>query len=484
MSIAEPQLQENDTTNAANDAVKVEQITNDSSSNEKEDKEEKDDHSQMVTKTSTNSNSNTPEETLPIMNGTTHGTTSNKKKDDEAHDEKNDETKEENSKHQPMTKNDKNTKNETSNKDSKNDEKDQDKEQDKDKNDEKGDCKDDSKEEDKSESDSDVLRIKSGDFVDTVIVQKLLQIPHESKIKFDDSDERMKEHIIKKYGNEINSFEFWPCNTITRYVVGYKHYKHEKDRIYYTLDKFGKYVKFHKEYYFDKILTMNEYNNKDFIENTLNKQLLVACPYFFYGLDYQGHPIFWDDGTGSAGIIHDVFSNSENGEVDSFKINLLRSITMRRMYNLKYKLSKYYNYLIFQHIIVINLENLGISEFTEQLTKNRAFHVQTTQELSDLFPEVVFQLYFINAPKAFRVIWKMISKFIDPLTVKKTKVLGKDYLKKMTKYIDINMIPKKYGGKGKWNIRYGNVPKNFPFQTDDCKLPKIEDIEKLTKSQS
>merc|ERR1712187_760268 len=44
-----------------------------------------------------------------------------------------------------------------------------------------------------------------------------------------------------------------------------------------------------------------------------------------------------------------------------------------------------------------------------------------------------------------------------------------DYMKELLKYIDIDMIPKEFGGKGIWKPRLGNVPIDFPFQMDEFK---------------
>ena len=84
-----------------------------------------------------------------------------------------------------------------------------------------------------------------------------------------------------------------------------------------------------------------------------------------------------------------------------------------------------------------------------------------------LAPEIVYKVYIINAPWVFTTIWKIMSSFLHENTVKKTKILGTDYLNELLKEIDINMIPKKYGGKGKWQINYGSIPKDYPIQINN-----------------
>ena len=83
---------------------------------------------------------------------------------------------------------------------------------------------------------------------------------------------------------------------------------------------------------------------------------------------------------------------------------------------------------------------------------------------SELFPGTIHKTFIINAPLTFQVIWKIIKQFVDKNAAEKTVILGKDYLKEMTKYMNIRMIPKAFGGEGIWKPRYGNVPIDFPFQ--------------------
>ena len=82
-----------------------------------------------------------------------------------------------------------------------------------------------------------------------------------------------------------------------------------------------------------------------------------------------------------------------------------------------------------------------------------------------MFPEGTYKMYIINAPWPFRALWKTIKKFLDPITVSKTEVMGGEYLKELIKDIPIEMIPKCYGGTGIWEIQYGTTPKNYPI---DC----------------
>lgn len=68
----------------------------------------------------------------------------------------------------------------------------------------------------------------------------------------------------------------------------------------------------------------------------------------------------------------------------------------------------------------------------------------------------MYRCVLINAPFVFRATWKIVSKFIDPLTVAKIKVLGEDYLEEMSEIIPLDQIPEKFGGKGTNPIKPGH----------------------------
>ncbi|ETO06384.1 SEC14 cytosolic factor, partial [Reticulomyxa filosa] len=95
-----------------------------------------------------------------------------------------------------------------------------------------------------------------------------------------------------------------------------------------------------------------------------------------------------------------------------------------------------------------------------------------------LFPETLYKLFIVNASWTFRAIWKIVSNFVDPITYQKVlcffhlfltsffffflkkkcsnvNVLGGSYLDEMSKIIDKNEIPPKYGGTASRLIAYG-----------------------------
>ena len=155
------------------------------------------------------------------------------------------------------------------------------------------------------------------------------------------------------------------------------------------------------------------------------------------------------------------------------RVGFFRARLMKRMHNIKLAGSKQYGKMIYKHCLVMDLDRFNAKQFV----KDRKFHEQNTKDISDLFPEVLHRLYIINAPWAFRSAWKVIQTFLHPITVEKTKILGKDYIDELQRDINLDMIPYKFGGSGPWEIVYGDAPFQYPLSTADNdfdfnKLPK------------
>jgi hypothetical protein len=55
----------------------------------------------------------------------------------------------------------------------------------------------------------------------------------------------------------------------------------------------------------------------------------------------------------------------------------------------------------------------------------------------------------INAPKVFTLLFKLVSPFVDPDTLLKTKILGADFMEEALKWMNPENIPEQWGGKGR-----------------------------------
>jgi hypothetical protein len=53
----------------------------------------------------------------------------------------------------------------------------------------------------------------------------------------------------------------------------------------------------------------------------------------------------------------------------------------------------------------------------------------------------------INSPRGFSTVWQVIKRFLDPVTVEKISILGKDYQPTLQAFIPAENLPKRFGGQ-------------------------------------
>merc|ERR1712087_338958 len=105
-----------------------------------------------------------------------------------------------------------------------------------------------------------------------------------------------------------------------------------------------------------------------------------------------------------------------------------------------------------KHCIVMDIQNFHAKSLT---AKYRELVRGIIGDESNLWPNTLEKMYIINAPWPFRFAWKIISNFIHPITVAKIDILGHDYINTMKKKINLDQIPKKYGGTCELPIQLG-----------------------------
>jgi len=93
--------------------------------------------------------------------------------------------------------------------------------------------------------------------------------------------------------------------------------------------------------------------------------------------------------------------------------------------------------------VVLDLTGVGWGHFS-------ALSLSFFKEASNLskrnYPETLRRLYIVNTPALFTMMWKIITPMLDKSTLKKTQILGSDYLDVLTQEIDIDVIPSNLGG--------------------------------------
>lgn len=64
----------------------------------------------------------------------------------------------------------------------------------------------------------------------------------------------------------------------------------------------------------------------------------------------------------------------------------------------------------------------------------------------DYYPEIMGQMFIVNAPMLFTGVWAIIKGFIDEKTRNKIKILGSKYQKDLLECVDPDNLPDFLGG--------------------------------------
>ena len=291
-----------------------------------------------------------------------------------------------------------------------------------------------------------------------VIDNVSIQTPPEMikyQTEYDAIDKKLEEYLAQKYKQQIASLKYLPTDTIIRFVLGYKYIGNENynQRLQETERWFSKYLEWHKNSDYDNITD----------KLTAKDVSILAPSTFVYGHDKYGHPILYDDGSRyRKGGDLSIFKHKQSGDadyetMDQFICFCLRKVRdMKQRNNKKYKLDKH-KIGIYQHCAIIDLNGFSVTQFLY----DRKINEYMTRRGAELSPELLHKMYIINVPWMFVKVWNIFKNFLHPVTVQKTMILGSDYIDELSKDIDIHMIPKIYGGKGKWQIKYGDSPDTF-----------------------
>jgi len=105
--------------------------------------------------------------------------------------------------------------------------------------------------------------------------------------------------------------------------------------------------------------------------------------------------------------------------------------------------SKRAGYHIETSCTIMDLKKVGLFQFAKAFS----FIKSSSVIAQDYYPEMLGQMFIINAPLLFTSTWKLITPLLDPVTVKKIKILGGKYENEIFEVIDPENFPKFLGGK-------------------------------------
>jgi CRAL/TRIO domain len=91
-------------------------------------------------------------------------------------------------------------------------------------------------------------------------------------------------------------------------------------------------------------------------------------------------------------------------------------------------------------VSIVDMKGVGITEVPKNLMK------AITKPLQQYFKGRLYRLHVINAKWTIKIVWKVVKKVVDPLTVLKFVVCEDDFSKDLFKLIDPDNLEKRFGG--------------------------------------
>ncbi|KAI0910841.1 CRAL-TRIO domain-containing protein [Ustulina deusta] len=104
--------------------------------------------------------------------------------------------------------------------------------------------------------------------------------------------------------------------------------------------------------------------------------------------------------------------------------------------------------------ISLSTNIVDISHVSLRMFWNLKAHMQAASQLATAhYPETLDRIFIIGAPYFFSTVWGWIKRWFDPVTVSKIFILSDhDVLPVLTTFMDLEDIPKNYGGKLEWSF--------------------------------
>lgn len=180
--------------------------------------------------------------------------------------------------------------------------------------------------------------------------------------------------------------------------------------------------------------SVDDIENYDFSEQLSVKEIY---PHSYHKTDKYGRPIYIE--LISQCNIDEVLKRSNEDRMMRYYIKEYERSLKYRFDACGIKAGK----IIEQSLTIICAKDLGISVITG---KTKKFMKIASDVGQNYYPEMLGNMYIINAGFFFSAVWTIAKAFLDEKTAKKVSVLGSDYLKELKNHIDLENLPKVLGG--------------------------------------
>ncbi|KAI9293830.1 hypothetical protein K502DRAFT_317811 [Neoconidiobolus thromboides FSU 785] len=180
------------------------------------------------------------------------------------------------------------------------------------------------------------------------------------------------------------------------------------------------------------------------------EEVTAIYPRFYHQVDKMGRPLYIEQiGKVNVNKMFDILCPDEkdaNVKYDK-ALNLMLKhfiVGYEILQNKKFpacseKAGKH----IEQCYTILDLKDVALSQATTVLP----FVKETAKIAQDYYPEMMGKMVIINAPFLFRGVFSLVKPFLDPVTLSKIDLLGGSYKSVLEKDVDLENLPKEFGGK-------------------------------------
>ena len=249
--------------------------------------------------------------------------------------------------------------------------------------------------------------IESG-FIETVTPEQI-EIMH-----------KVRDHIVNKLGVTDRRWNNW---SVLRFCRA-RNFNYDQ-----IIEMLEKHLKWSADIHIDELgqIDMAKY-----------EKLRELYVHGYYHTDKRGRPIYIEKTREMR--IHDCFAAYSEEELVTYHIQ-----SYERLINVIFPAcSKAAGQRVEQTLTIMDLN--GVNAIKLYVGKTKAFIKLATDIAQDHYPEILGNMYIVNAGYLFSGLWALIKPFINPKTQKKISIESGSGKKKLLELVDEDKLPEFLGG--------------------------------------
>lgn len=212
------------------------------------------------------------------------------------------------------------------------------------------------------------------------------------------------------------------------------------------------YIEWRKSIDFDSII------NKTY-PSTVLQEVIKHYPRGYHKTDKLGRPIYIElISKTNIGEVFKILSEEDviHINIKDYEVYLNKRLPM---------CSKVKGFPIEQSLSILDVKDVSLNF----ALKVKDFIKKSSFISQNYYPEMLGQLFIVNAGFVFKGIWSIIKGFIDERTKNKISIEGNNYYSKLLNYVEEENIPSFLGGKCKCeNFIGGCIASDVgPWNVDD-----------------